>query len=676
MGEAPAPAPPASTPLAAREKPSLRRWLATHKLQACALCFMVMSIALYFLVQAFAAGGALGAALAVGFFCLFCYCCDQGYRIYASEGFWRTYAFYKALGPLVAEWKLLEKRAKLEKWSDDRARKAYDAFHVKAAPKIYDACISLGGIFIKMGQIAGSTFSFLLAQPYVVALEPLQDATPPRSYEAVAAIILDDTGKTVDDLFEDFAREPVGSASIAQAHKATLSEAFATSVAGECPWLAAGADRTVVVKIQYPEIARLYRVDFENIVYIAELVAKQDALDAIYDLQERHLEELDFTREAWNLKTVGANMAKAGFAPSRVVVPQPVPGLVSPCVLAMQYLEGPSLKNVINEHLEERAKFYGFDDVLKMKMFVQKQAKQDRDDALYRREHGGEEPPEEVELGLEEDTLGDVETGGGPNLEKLRVNLYRERAPRLTNAVARVGVAMGRLDRDTWLPDAGAADKAAPLVPPDVRLEELVDTLVEVHGHQLLSDGLVNLDPHPGNVLVLDGGRLGLIDYGQVRAFEPEERRSIATIVHALYRGDKAAVFAALEAMPPAGFQCQHQKHFPENVFRNATQSFDQFVNLPISHDEAALAGWHRPKDFKLHEMPEAAFLRTPELSVPPCMSSARRVTGILCGVGLLTMRVISLAQQWQGIAARVLADEFGAAPPRKPPPGEETKES
>ena len=67
MGEAPAPVPPASTPLAAREKPSLRRWLATHKLQACALCFMVMSIALYFLVQAFAAGGALGAALAVGF---------------------------------------------------------------------------------------------------------------------------------------------------------------------------------------------------------------------------------------------------------------------------------------------------------------------------------------------------------------------------------------------------------------------------------------------------------------------------------------------------------------------------------------------------------------------------------------------------------------------------------
>ena len=131
MGEAPAPAPPASTPLAAREKPSLRRWLATHKLQACALCFMVMSIALYFLVQAFAAGGALGAALAVGFFCLFCYCCDQGYRVYASEGFWRTYAFYKALGPLVAEWKLLEKRAKLEKWGDDRARKAYDAFHVR-----------------------------------------------------------------------------------------------------------------------------------------------------------------------------------------------------------------------------------------------------------------------------------------------------------------------------------------------------------------------------------------------------------------------------------------------------------------------------------------------------------------------------------------------------------------
>ncbi|KAH8046956.1 hypothetical protein JL720_16242 [Aureococcus anophagefferens] len=369
--------------------------------QACALCFMVMSIALYF----------------------------AGYRIYASEGFWRTYAFYKALGP--------RRRPASSPWSRPGRRRV--------------------------------------------------------SYEAVAAIILDDTGKTVDDL-EDFAREPVGSASIAQAHKAALS-GRSRRRRGRVPWLAAGADRTVVVKIQYPEIARLYRVDFETSSTSRSSSRSRARRDLRFAGAPPRGARL---REAWNLKTVGANMAKAGFAPSRVVVPQPVPGLVSPCVLAMQYLEGPSLKNVINEHLEERAKFYGFDDVLKMKMFVQKQAKQDRDDALYRREHGGEEPPEEVELGLEEDTLG-VETGGGPNLEKLRVNLYRERAP-LTNAVARVGVAMGRLDRDRVAPGGRRGQGGAPRAA-DVRLEELVDTLVEVHGHQLLSDGLVNLDPHPGNVL-------------------------------------------------------------------------------------------------------------------------------------------------------------------------------
>ena len=40
--------------------------------------------------------------------------------------------------------------------------------------------------------------------------------------------------------------------------------------------------------------------------------------------------------------------------------------------------------------------------------------------------------------------------------------------------------------------------------------------LLRVSGHQIFRDGVFNADPHPGNVLLLPDGRLGLIDYGQV----------------------------------------------------------------------------------------------------------------------------------------------------------------
>jgi aarF domain-containing kinase len=38
----------------------------------------------------------------------------------------------------------------------------------------------------------------------------------------------------------------------------------------------------------------------------------------------------------------------------------------------------------------------------------------------------------------------------------------------------------------------------------------------DVHAHEIFVDGCFNGDPHPGNVLLLPDGRLGLIDYGQV----------------------------------------------------------------------------------------------------------------------------------------------------------------
>lgn len=64
--------------------------------------------------------------------------------------------------------------------------------------------------------------------------------------------------------------------------------------------------------------------------------------------------------------------------------------------------------------------------------------------------------------------------------------------------------------------DAKAVDGDDVLVPIDAA--KLVDDLLAVHGYEVLIDGCFNADPHPGNVLYVDG-KLALIDYGQVKRY-------------------------------------------------------------------------------------------------------------------------------------------------------------
>ena len=55
----------------------------------------------------------------------------------------------------------------------------------------------------------------------------------------------------------------------------------------------------------------------------------------------------------------------------------------------------------------------------------------------------------------------------------------------------------------------------------------------------MLRDGVFNGDPHPGNILLLDDGRLGLIDYGQVKTLPEQTRLSLARLFVALQHDDR-----------------------------------------------------------------------------------------------------------------------------------------
>jgi ubiquinone biosynthesis protein len=70
----------------------------------------------------------------------------------------------------------------------------------------------------------------------------------------------------------------------------------------------------------------------------------------------------------------------------------------------------------------------------------------------------------------------------------------------------------------------------------------LLDTLLR----QVLLDGTFHADPHPGNVLLLTDGRLGLLDFGSVGRIDAGLRSALQRLLLALDRGDPAALADAL----------------------------------------------------------------------------------------------------------------------------------
>ena len=124
---------------------------------------------------------------------------------------------------------------------------------------------SAGPAFIKWGQWAATRGD--LFPPHVTrALRRLQSDAPRHSAEASVAAIEAAFGGPLSDVFESFDREPVASGSVAQIHRATLSEAGARAAGVPC-------GSVVAVKVRHPGAAALMSRDFELMRRAAALCA-------------------------------------------------------------------------------------------------------------------------------------------------------------------------------------------------------------------------------------------------------------------------------------------------------------------------------------------------------------------------------------------------------------------
>ena len=205
--------------------------------------------------------------------------------------------------------------------------------HQRNARRVYKTILLLQGLFIKVGQLLSIMANFL-PDEFRSELEGLQDQVPPRRFEEIGARIESELGGRVDDLFADFQRAPIASASLGQVHEARLKDG-----------------QRVCVKVQHTDIDEIVRLDLRTIRRIMQIVqvfVPVQGLDAYY-LQIRELlkQELDFTMEADNIERIAANFARArDEAAQHVVFPVPVRTCSTSRVLTTTFVEGKKVNDV------------------------------------------------------------------------------------------------------------------------------------------------------------------------------------------------------------------------------------------------------------------------------------------------------------------------------------------
>ena len=257
----------------------------------------------------------------------------------------RAINFYKAAIPVFLSYQLLDTRLQFqreqlnENITKEEEEKQFDKLHEWGSEIITEKIKELKGFYVKTGQII-STRVDIFPQQYTSKLAIMQDALDPLDGEEIKQIVRDELldGGDLSELFSEFDIEPLGSASIAQVHKAKLLDG-----------------RVVAVKVQRPGIEGKLLGDIANLKNFAKIIADFLPLDyykVFCELERTLIYELDFLHEAQATIKVAAAVAHTPSNRPRsppVTVPLPIPGLVSRRVMVLEFIEGTALSKIASK---------------------------------------------------------------------------------------------------------------------------------------------------------------------------------------------------------------------------------------------------------------------------------------------------------------------------------------
>lgn len=145
----------------------------------------------------------------------------------------RASQFWSSALPIVASYlttssELYLKNKLGEQLSEEEEALLWDEEHKKGAVQLKDTVNSLKGFYVKTAQIIASRQDLFPPQ-YTEALSDFTDNVDPMPASLSRLVIereLLNRNETFEDIFSEFEEEPLGSASIAQVHKAVLTEKY------------------------------------------------------------------------------------------------------------------------------------------------------------------------------------------------------------------------------------------------------------------------------------------------------------------------------------------------------------------------------------------------------------------------------------------------------------------
>ena len=202
--------------------------------------------------------------------------------------------------------------------------------HLGAVPeqgssRIRDTLAELGPTFIKLGQLF-SCREDILPQGIINELKKLQDQVPPIPFEQVRQIIRNDLHADIGEIFQDFSRQPVGAASMAQGYRAVLKDG-----------------RKVFVKVRRPGIEKQMAVDLEILSYIVARVEHDVPQCRIFHLAsmvetfaDRLMREVDFHGEVANMEV----FIRQHGRDDALVIPHPCKQYCTDNIIVMDFIDG------------------------------------------------------------------------------------------------------------------------------------------------------------------------------------------------------------------------------------------------------------------------------------------------------------------------------------------------
>ena len=217
--------------------------------------------------------------------------------------------------------------------------------------------VDLGPTFVKLGQIL-STRPDLLPDEYIAALTVLHEKVPPFAFADVAVLIKEAFGNEIEQLFKQFGKTPVASASLSQVHFALLPD---------------GTE--VAVKVQRPKIRELINLDMIVLAWLVRFlriffprrIKQLNLVSGFNEFKRYTFHELDFSLEGTTLERFRENFKSW----DDVVFPTVFWDFTTPKILTMSRVSGLRLSEVLTSMpLKARQKLNRRILEVEMKMFI------------------------------------------------------------------------------------------------------------------------------------------------------------------------------------------------------------------------------------------------------------------------------------------------------------------